>query len=68
MLTFLTMKGSGDVSIYASLGEVPSETDFDAKSARAGNTETIRFTAPSAGTYYVRLTGVYAGLTLVARQ
>lgn len=68
ILTFLTMKGTGDVSMYASFGEVPSETGFEAKSTRAGNTETIRFTAPRAGTYYVRLTGVYAGLTLVARQ
>lgn len=68
VLTFLTMGGTGDVSMYASYGEVPSATDHDAKSTRAGNTETIRFTAPQAGTYYVRLTGVYAGLTLVARQ
>ena len=68
VLTFLTMGGSGDVSLYARRGEVPSDTVFDAKSTRAGNTETIRFTAPQAGTYYLRLTGVYAGLTLVARQ
>src|SRR5690606_7018797 len=68
VLTFLTMGGTGNVSMYASYGGVPDETAFDAKSTRAGNTETIRFTAPQAGTYYVRLTGVYAGLTLVARQ
>ncbi|MGY1411136.1 MULTISPECIES: S8 family serine peptidase [unclassified Luteimonas] len=67
-LSFLTMAGSGNVSIFASRGVVPTEATFDAKSTRAGNTETIRFTAPQAGTYYVRLTGVYAGLTLVARQ
>ena len=68
VLTLLTMGGIGNVSMYASYGGVPDETAFDAKSTRAGNTETIRFTAPQAGTYYVRLTGVYAGLTLVARQ
>lgn len=68
VLTFLTMRGTGNVSLYARFGEVPSETEFDAKSTRAGNTETVRFTAPLAGTYYVRLTGAYAGVTLVARQ
>lgn len=68
VLSFLTMGGTGDVSIYASFGEIPTEAKFHAKSTRAGNSETIRFTAPKAGIYYVRLAGTYSGLTLVARQ
>ncbi|MDN5781289.1 MAG: PPC domain-containing protein, partial [Luteimonas sp.] len=32
------------------------------------NSETVRFTAPQAGTYFIKLTGAYSGLTLVARQ
>jgi len=44
-------------------------TDRGGFSVRAkSNTETVSFTAPVSGTYYVRLTGTYAGLTLVARQ
>ena len=50
--------------------EEPTTTDFDAKSTRAGNSETVRFTAPQAGTYYIKLVGAaaYSGVTLVARQ
>ena len=68
VLTFLTFGGTGNVSLYARRGAVPTDAVFDARSIRAGNSETIRFAAPSAGTYYLLLTGNYSGLTLVARQ
>ncbi|MEL1266148.1 S8 family peptidase [Pseudoxanthomonas putridarboris] len=68
VLTFLTSGGTGDVSLYARFGAEPSVGNHDARSERPGNSETIRFTAPQAGTYYLKLTGSYAGLTLVARQ
>ena len=70
VLTFMTYGGSGDVSLYVSFDAEPTSSDFDAKSTRAGNSETVRFTAPQAGTYYVKLVGVntYAGVSLVARQ
>ncbi|MDR6990136.1 S8 family peptidase [Luteimonas sp. 3794] len=68
-LTFMTYNGTGNVSMYVAAGRVPTTTDRDGFSTRAAsNTETVRFTAPVAGTYYVRLTGTYAGMTLVARQ
>ncbi|ASR43040.1 Subtilisin-like serine protease [Xanthomonas citri pv. mangiferaeindicae] len=69
VLTFMTFGGTGDVSMHVARGRVPTATDRDAFSTRAkSNTETVRFTAPQAGKYYIRLTGTYAGLTLVARQ
>jgi serine protease len=70
VLSFMTYGGSGNVSVYVSLGSEPTTTDYDAKSTRAGNSETVRFTAPQAGTYYIKLVGAgnYSGVTLVARQ
>jgi serine protease len=68
VLSIMTYGGSGNVSMYVSLGEEPTTDAYDSKSARAGNSETVRFTAPTAGTYYIKLTGAYSGLTLVARQ
>lgn len=67
-LTILTYGGSGDVSLYVKQGSEPSATSNDAFSARAGNSETVTITAPTAGTYYIKLTGSYSGLSLVARQ
>jgi len=68
VLSFMTYGGSGNASMYVSFGEEPSADAYDSKSTRAGNSETVRFTAPQAGTYYIKLTGSYSGLTLVARQ
>ncbi|MEB1610517.1 serine protease [Xanthomonas campestris] len=68
-LSFMTFGGTGNVSMYAAFERVPSATDSDARSVRSNsNTETVRFTAPKAGTYYIKLTGTYADLTIVARQ
>lgn len=67
-LTIMTYGGSGDVSLHVKRGAEPTTTDFDAKSTRGGNSETVRITAPVAGTYYIKLSGTYAGLSVVARQ
>jgi serine protease len=70
VLSFMTYGGTGNVSVYVSFDAEPTTSDFDAKSTRAGNSETVRFTAPQAGTYYIKLVGAaaYSGVTLVARQ
>ncbi|WP_313317119.1 S8 family serine peptidase [Stenotrophomonas sp.] len=70
VLTFMTYGGSGDVSLYVSFDEVPTSSEFDAKSTRAGNSETVRVNKPVAGTYYVKVVGAasFAGVSLVARQ
>ncbi|MET0549402.1 MAG: S8 family peptidase [Xanthomonas sp.] len=70
VLSFLTYGGSGNVSMYVSFGKEPGTGNADAKSTRPGNNETVRFTAPQAGTYYIKLVGesTYSGVSLVARQ
>ncbi len=70
VLSFMTYGGTGDVSMHVRLGQAPTDAAFDAKSTRAGNSETVRFTAPQAGTYFIRLTSPssYTNVSLVARQ
>ncbi|MGH8025587.1 MAG: S8 family serine peptidase, partial [Pseudoxanthomonas sp.] len=70
VLSFMALGGSGNVSLYVSFDEEPSVASHDFKSTRPGNSETVRITAPQAGTYYVKLVGAaaYSGVTLVARQ
>lgn len=70
VLSFITLGGSGNVSMYVSFEEEPTSTNFDAKSTRPGNNETVRVNKPQAGTYYIKLVGAsaYSGVTLVARQ
>ena len=59
-LRILSYGGSGDVSLYAGLGEIPTTAVHDARSLRPGNNETITLARPQAGTWYVALVGVRA--------
>ncbi len=70
VLSIMTYGGTGNVSMYVKFDAEPSAEDHDAKSTRPGNAETVRFTAPQAGTYYIKLVGApsFAGVTVVARQ
>lgn len=70
VLSLLTYGGSGNVSVYVSQGKEPTATVYDAKSTRPGNSETVRFTAPVSGTYYIKLVGesAFSGVSVVANQ
>lgn len=70
VLSFITFGGTGDVSLYASFAKEPQPNQADAFSVRSGNNETLRFTAPKKGTYYLKVIGVsaYEGVSLTARQ
>ena len=70
VLSLLTYGGSGNVSVYVSQGKEPTATVFDAKSTRPGNSETVRFSAPVAGTYYIKLVGesAFSGVSVIANQ
>ncbi len=71
VLSINSYGGAGEVSMYAGLDKEPSAAAFDARSERRGTTtQVIRFTAPKAGTYYIKLVGVtaYTGVSVVARQ
>jgi len=68
-VSIITNGGTGDVALYASYGQEPTVDDYDARSARRGNNETVRFTQPQAGTYYIMLRGEpgsYSNVTLRA--
>lgn len=60
ILRLMSYGGSGDVSMYASHGQIPTATTYDARSVRPGNNETIPVPLPQAGTWYVKLVGVRA--------
>ncbi|WP_431263160.1 M4 family metallopeptidase [Roseateles chitinivorans] len=56
--TTLTIKlsgGSGDGDLYVKRGSAPTTTSYDKRSIGSTNAETISFSAPTAGVYYVLL-------------
>jgi len=56
--TFRTMGGSGDVSLVVGKDTVPVTTTGPYSSAHVGNNESVTISAPAAGTYYMRVTGI----------
>lgn len=52
-LVFTLSGGTGDGDLYARMTTAPSTTSYTKKSDGATNTETITFSAPAAGTYYL---------------
>jgi Zn-dependent metalloprotease len=59
-LVFNTTGGTGDVDIYARAGTAPTTTSYTLRSIKTGNTETITFNRPAAGTYYLLLSAYSA--------
>lgn len=68
VLSIMTSGGSGDVSLHVKRGAVPTAASNDGFSTRAGNSETVRINTPTAGTYFIKLSGTYSGLSITARQ
>ena len=52
-VTFKLSGGSGNGNIYAKIGSAPTTASYTKRSAGWNNTETITFSAPVAGTYYL---------------
>ena len=59
-LRVLSYGGSGDVTLLMANGRIPTGGDFDARSQRPGNNETIAIAVPAAGTWFIRVEGVRA--------
>lgn len=59
-LTFTLSGGTGDGDLYARMTTAPTTTSYTKKSAGSTNTETITFSAPAAGTYYLLVHGYAA--------
>ncbi|MCC8442771.1 S8 family serine peptidase [Xanthomonas cannabis] len=69
VLSFISFGGSGQTALYVALGRAPTATDNDGMSSRSGTSQTVRFTAPRTGTYFLRLDGSgFDGVSLLARQ
>jgi Zn-dependent metalloprotease len=66
-LSFTISGGTGDADLYVKFGEEATDTVYDCRPYKSGNSEVCEFPAPSAGTYYVRVKAYssYSGVTLV---
>lgn len=58
--------GSGDADLYVRLGSAPTTSSYTCRPYTSGNSETCSFSAPTAGTYYikVRAYATFSGVTL----
>jgi serine protease len=60
--------GTGDVALYAAFQDQPTIVFYDKVSRKPGNSETITFTSPLPGTYYLRVVGekAFGNVSVVA--
>lgn len=70
MVTFVMSGGTGDGDLYSGIGYVPTSKSYTRKSVGLSNAESITFSAPVAGTYYVvvHAYSTIRGATLTARM
>lgn len=66
-LRIVTAGGTGDVSLYASPDALPTPDDWQLRSQRPGNNETVQVVAPQPGTWYIRVVGERAFARLSVR-
>ncbi len=66
-LSFTISGGTGDADLYVRFGSEATDTEYDCRPYKAGNSEVCEFPTPSAGTYYVRVKAYtsYSGVSLV---
>ncbi|WP_196139304.1 M9 family metallopeptidase [Aliikangiella sp. G2MR2-5] len=60
--------GSGDADLYVKQGDVPTDSSYDCRPYRSGNSESCDVSAPTNGRWFVRLKAysAYSGVTLSA--
>ena len=60
--------GTGDVDLYVKQGSQPTSSVYDCRPYLGGNNEICSFQPPTAGIYYINLSGftAYSGVTLTA--
>jgi len=60
--------GSGDADLYVKAGSAPTDTSYDCRPYKSGNSESCTFASPTAGTYYVRVKAysAFSGLSVLA--
>ena len=66
-LTFSISGGTGDADLYVQFGSAPTDSSYICRPYLSGNSETCTISAPSAGTYYVRVKAYssFSGVSLV---
>jgi pseudolysin/vibriolysin len=66
-LTFTMSGGSGDGDLYVKFGSAPTDSSYDCRPYKSGNSESCSFASPSAGTYYVRIKAysTFSGVSIV---
>ncbi len=66
-LTFSSSGGTGDADMYVKFGSAPTDSSYDCRPYRNGNSESCTYASPSPGTYYVRLKAYssFSGVSLV---
>jgi PKD repeat protein len=67
-LTFTMSGGTGDADLYVKAGSAPTDSVYDCRPYKTGNSESCSFATPTAGTWYVRVKAyaAYSGVSLVA--
>ena len=67
-LVVKTTGGSGDVDLYVKRGSQPTTSSYDSRGYTGGNNETLTFSNPASGDWYIALHGysAYSGVTLTA--
>ncbi|TQV82929.1 pre-peptidase C-terminal domain-containing protein [Aliikangiella coralliicola] len=65
-LSFVISGGSGDADLYVRFGAAPTQTTYDCRPYRNGNSETCTISNVQAGTYHVMLRAYssYSGVSL----
>jgi len=60
--------GTGDADLYAKRGSLPTVSSYDYRSYNGGNAESITYTNPTAGVFYImiRSFSAYSGVSLKA--
>src|SRR5690606_26949383 len=66
-LVFTMSGGSGDADLYVKFGSAPTDSSWDCRPYKSGNSETCSFSSPSTGTYHVRIKGysAFSGVSIV---
>jgi Zn-dependent metalloprotease len=66
-LAFTMSGGTGDADLYVKYGSAPTDSSYDCRPYKSGNSESCTFATPSAGTYYVRIKAYssFSGVSLV---
>lgn len=65
-VSFVISGGTGDADLYVKAGSAPTDSSYDCRPYKAGNSETCTISSPAAGTYYVRIKAysTFSGVSL----